>query len=50
MLFHSDSSNRLPFTEATLQEIQRLGVVAPLTVPHVAVQDTTCRGYHIPKV
>ncbi len=41
---------RLPFTEATLQEIQRLGVVAPLTVPHVALQNTKCQGYHIPKV
>ncbi|XP_046657699.1 methyl farnesoate epoxidase-like [Daphnia pulicaria] len=40
---------RLPFTEATLQEIQRLGVVAPLTVPHVALQNTKCQGYHIPK-
>ena len=31
-------------------EIMRLGVVAPITVPHVAMQDTTCLGYTIPKV
>lgn len=41
---------RLPFTEATLTEIQRIGIVAPLTVPHVAEEDTTCQGYFIPKV
>ena len=31
-------------------EIQRLGVVAPITVPHVAMKNTTCQGYSIPKV
>ncbi|XP_046438827.1 methyl farnesoate epoxidase-like isoform X1 [Daphnia pulex] len=40
---------RLPYTEATLQEIQRLGVVAPVTIPHVAEKDTKCQGYVIPK-
>jgi cytochrome P450 len=41
---------RLPYTEATLQEIQRLGVAAPITIPHVAEEDTICQGYDIPKV
>jgi len=45
----SDLKN-LPYTEATLQEIQRRGIVAPLTVPHVALEDTTCLGYDLPKV
>lgn len=40
---------RLPYTEATLQEIQRLGLVAPLTIPHVAQENTKCQGYAIPK-
>ena len=31
-------------------EIQRLGVVAPITVSHVAMKNTTCQGYSIPKV
>ena len=40
----------MPYTEATLMEIQRLGVVAPITVPHIATEDTTVMGYDVPKV
>lgn len=39
----------LPYTDATLQEIHRRATVAPVTVPHVAMEDTTCQGYYIPK-
>nr|QST15069.1 CYP370B2 protein [Diaphanosoma celebensis] len=39
----------LPYTEATLMEIQRLGIVAPIPVPHVAMENTTFQGFNIPK-
>ncbi len=39
----------LPYTEATMMEIQRIGSVAPLAVPHYASEDTALLGYNIPK-
>ncbi|CAH1776421.1 unnamed protein product [Owenia fusiformis] len=39
----------LPYTEATIAEVQRLGNVAPLSVPHTLLEDTQLRGYHLPK-
>nr|QLC36635.1 cytochrome P450 2U1 [Kryptolebias hermaphroditus] len=39
----------LPFTEATIMEVQRLAVVVPLSVPHMASETTEFRGYTIPK-
>ncbi|XP_071943152.1 vitamin D 25-hydroxylase-like [Antedon mediterranea] len=44
----SDRS-QLPYTMATLAEVQRIGCIAPLSVPHAATEDTTLRGYDIPK-
>ncbi|XP_038057362.1 cytochrome P450 2C15-like [Patiria miniata] len=41
--------HRLPYTEATLQEIQRIGNIIPLGVPHEASSDVTFRQYHIAK-
>lgn len=40
----------LPFTDAVLHEIQRLLDIAPMGVPHYALQDISFRGYTIPKV
>ncbi|XP_022093339.1 cytochrome P450 2J6-like isoform X2 [Acanthaster planci] len=40
---------RLPYTEAVMLEIFRLGNVVPLGAPHQASQDTTIGGYHISK-
>ncbi|XP_067106216.1 cytochrome P450 2U1 [Osmerus mordax] len=40
---------RLPYTEATIMEVQRMTVVVPLAIPHMASHTTEFRGYTIPK-
>nr|XP_054768254.1 cytochrome P450 2J6-like [Lytechinus pictus] len=44
-----DDMKDLPCTNAVLLEVQRMGSIAPLGVPHVAAADTNIRGYTIPK-
>lgn len=39
----------LPFTEATIMEVQRLTVVVPLAIPHMTSMTSEFRGYTIPK-
>lgn len=39
----------MPFTEATIMEVQRMTVVVPLSVPHMASESTVFQGYTIPK-
>lgn len=39
----------LPYTEATLSEIQRRQTVLPLGAPHCTTEDTKLRGYTLPK-
>ncbi|XP_053559500.1 cytochrome P450 2U1 [Bombina bombina] len=40
---------QMPFTEATIMEVQRMTVVVPLSVPHMASDTTVFQGYTIPK-
>ena len=37
----------LPYTEAVLCEIQRIGTIVPLALPHRCSEDTTLFGYSI---
>lgn len=40
----------LPYCEATLYEVMRLSPVAPTSLPHNTMCDTTVGGYDVPKV
>ncbi|XP_014664715.1 PREDICTED: cytochrome P450 2C20-like [Priapulus caudatus] len=40
--------NKMPFTEATIMEIQRLGDIVPLGIPHSTPEEVVFRGYTIP--
>ncbi|XP_023683471.1 cytochrome P450 2U1 [Paramormyrops kingsleyae] len=40
---------RLPYTEASIMEVQRMTAVVPLAIPHMASQTTEFRGYTIPR-
>lgn len=42
-------SDKLPYTEATLMEIQRCASIVPLGVPHIATRHSTLGGYEIPE-
>lgn len=41
--------NNLPYIQATLLELQRISNTLTFSLPHVAIQDTTVLGNHIPK-
>lgn len=41
--------SQMPFTEATIMEVQRMTVVVPLSVPHMASESSVFHGYTIPK-
>ncbi|XP_008842003.1 cytochrome P450 2U1 [Nannospalax galili] len=40
---------RMPYTEATIMEVQRLTMVVPLAIPHMTSEQTVLRGFTIPK-
>uniref|UniRef100_F7EGH8 Cytochrome P450 2J2-like n=1 Tax=Monodelphis domestica TaxID=13616 RepID=F7EGH8_MONDO len=39
----------MPYTNAAVHEVQRMGNIIPLNPPRVATVDTTVAGYHMPK-
>ncbi|GLH01594.1 Methyl farnesoate epoxidase [Gryllus bimaculatus] len=39
----------VPYVEAVILEVMRCNTIAPITVPHRAMKDTTLNGYFIPK-
>ncbi|KAI4503674.1 hypothetical protein M0802_001077 [Mischocyttarus mexicanus] len=41
--------NRLPYLQATLAEVARMGNVGPTSIPHRAMTDSTLLGYNIKK-
>ncbi|XP_019355655.1 cytochrome P450 2U1 isoform X2 [Alligator mississippiensis] len=40
---------KMPFTEATIMEVQRMTVVVPLSIPRMASKTAVLQGYTIPK-
>ncbi|XP_057568626.1 cytochrome P450 2J2-like [Hippopotamus amphibius kiboko] len=39
----------MPYTNAVIHEVQRMGNILPLNVPREVAVDTTLGGYHLPK-
>ncbi|MGH0120230.1 UNVERIFIED_CONTAM: hypothetical protein FKN15_056555 [Acipenser sinensis] len=44
-----NDKDRLPYVEATIREIQRVGNIAPIGVPRQVTKDTELCGYTLPK-
>ncbi|XP_007089966.2 cytochrome P450 2J2 [Panthera tigris] len=39
----------MPYTNAFIHEVQRMGNIIPLNVPREVIEDTTLAGYYLPK-
>ncbi|XP_026518385.1 cytochrome P450 2G1-like [Terrapene carolina triunguis] len=44
-----EDRGRMPYTDATLHEIQRFSDILPMSLPHTVTRDTRFRGYLIPQ-
>lgn len=40
----------MPYAGAVIHEVQRFADIIPTSLPHRVTQDTTLRGYLLPKV
>ncbi|NXN66574.1 CP2J2 protein, partial [Himantopus himantopus] len=44
-----EDRNNMPYTNAVIHEVQRIGNIIPFNVPRLTVKDTVLEGFHIPK-
>ncbi|XP_072723773.1 cytochrome P450 2J2 [Ciconia boyciana] len=44
-----EDRNNMPYTNAVIHEVQRIGNIIPFNVPRLTVKDTVLDGFHIPK-
>ncbi|KAI3368833.1 hypothetical protein L3Q82_025810, partial [Scortum barcoo] len=44
-----EDRGNMPYTDAVIHEVQRIGNIVPLSLPHVTNRDIQLRGYTVPK-
>ncbi|XP_059583628.1 cytochrome P450 2J1-like [Alligator mississippiensis] len=44
-----DDRDNMPYTNAVVHEIQRMGNIVPFNLPRLTTSDTTLAGFHLPK-
>ncbi|XP_067391702.1 cytochrome P450 2J2-like isoform X2 [Emydura macquarii macquarii] len=44
-----DDRDNMPYTNAVINEVQRISIIVPLNLPRISTSDTTLAGFHVPK-